>query len=81
LDFARVHCEQHARGPIEEASVYGRAHSFDDFAGQTTAFGRGLVFFGGHVDDYVFEEDSDALDGLGAAGALGGGELEGVGDC
>jgi len=33
----------------------------------------------GEGEGYVFEEDSDALNGLGTAGALGCGELEGVG--
>jgi hypothetical protein len=31
------------------------------------------------VEGHVFEKDSDALDGFGAAGALSSGELEGVG--
>lgn len=55
----------------------GGAYRFDDFAGQAAG---GLVG-GGRGDGDVFEEDGDALDGLGAAGALGGGELEGVGYC
>jgi len=60
--------------------VNGRAHGFDDFAGQAAALGGGF-FFGGHVDGDIFEEDGDALDGLGTAGALGCGELECVGYC
>lgn len=55
------------------------AYGFDDFAGEAAAVGAGF-FVGGDGDGDVFEEDGDALDGLGAAGALGGGELEGVGD-
>jgi hypothetical protein len=53
------------------------AHGFDDFAGEAVV----ICFFGGVGEDDVFEEDGDALDGLGAAGALGGGELECVDDC
>lgn len=78
LDLARVHGEEHARGPVEEAGMDGGAHGFDDFAGEAAAVLGGFVVRDG--EGHVFEEDGDALDGLGAAGALGGGELEGVGD-
>lgn len=56
----------------------GGAYCFDDFAGEAAAVG-GSFFVGEGRDGDVFEEDGDALDGLGAAGTLGGGELEGVG--
>ena len=41
-----------------------------------------MVCFGCRfVEGYFLKEDGEALDGLGAARALGGGELEGVDDC
>ena len=52
-----------------------RAHGFDDLACEAVVVGVGAFL---EVDG--LQEDGEALDGLGAAGALGGGELEGVGD-
>ena len=77
LDFARVHGEVDARRPVEEAGVDATTDGFDDFAGEA-AHAIGCVFSGGDGDGDIFEEDSDALDGLGAKGALGCGELERV---
>ena len=77
LDFAGVHGEQHAGRPVEHAVVDAGAYGFDDFAGQAVVVCFGCRF----VESYVLEEDGEALDGLSAAGALGGGELEGVDDC
>ena len=56
----------------------GGAHRFDDFSREAAAVLGALVVGDGETD--VFEEDGDALDGLGAAWALGGRELEGIGD-
>ena len=39
-----------------------------------------MVCVGAFLEMYGLQEDGEALDGLGAAGALGRGELEGVGD-
>lgn len=50
------------------------AHGFDDFAREPVVVG--LVC--GVVERDGGEDDGEALDGLSAAGALGGGELEGV---
>jgi hypothetical protein len=79
LDFAAVHCEKHAGGPVEEALPDGVAHCFYDLAGQPARLVGGLLG-AGDVEGYVFEGDSNALDGLGAEGALGCGELESVDD-
>jgi hypothetical protein len=81
LDFARVHREEKSRAPIQETLFDSLLDGFDDFARQTAEFvTRGGFVFAGSADGDVFEEDSDALNGLGAQGALGGGELEGVAD-
>lgn len=50
------------------------AHGLDDFAGEAVVVGLGGRFF----KSDIVQEDGEALDGLRAAGALGGGELEGV---
>jgi hypothetical protein len=58
--------------------VDAAADGFDDFAREAAhAVGDG-VFGRGDGETYVFQEDGDALDGLGAERALGRGELEGV---
>lgn len=77
LDLAAVHCEEHAGGPVEEAGADGVADGFYDFACQAAGLFGGLVR-GGDVEGYIFYEYCDSLDGFGAEGALGGGELEGV---
>lgn len=51
-----------------------RAHGFYDLAREAVVVG--VCAF---LEMDGLEEDGEALDGLGAAGALGGGELEGVG--
>ena len=79
LDLAGVHCEEDAGGPVEEARVDGGADCFDDFAGEATIVDF-LIFRGGQGKAEFFKEDSNPLDGFGAEGTLGGGELEGVGD-
>lgn len=57
----------------------GGAHGFDDFTSEAAAVVGGLVIR--DVEGDVFEEDGDTLHGLGAAGALGCGELERVRNC
>jgi hypothetical protein len=41
LDFAGVHGEQHARGPVEHAVVHALADGLDDLAGETVVVGLG----------------------------------------
>jgi hypothetical protein len=59
--------------------VNGGTYSLDDFTSQATAILCALIV--GDVEDDVLEKDGDALNRLGTAGTLRGGELEGVGDC
>ena len=73
LDFAAVHGEEDARGPVEEACADGVANCADDFAREPAHAVGSVFFFGGHGEGDVFEEDGDALDGFGAEWALGAG--------
>lgn len=75
MDLAAVHGEQHARGPVQHAGVDAGAYGFDDLAREAV-----VVCVGAFLEVHGLQEDGEALDGLGAAGALGRGELEGVGD-
>jgi len=54
-------------------------YSLDDFTSQATAILCALIV--GDVKNDILEKDGDALNRLGTAGTLRGGELEGVGDC
>ncbi|GKT46828.1 uncharacterized protein ColSpa_07008 [Colletotrichum spaethianum] len=83
LDLDAVHGQHQARGPVEHTGAQGGGEGLDDLAreaGEAVARrrGRGLVL--GGVNDDVLDENGDALHGLVAEGALGRGELEGVGD-
>ena len=78
MDFAVVHCEEDAGGPVEEAGADGVADCADYFTREAAHAVGGIVFFGWNGESDFLEEDGDALDGFGAEGALCAGKLEGI---